>query len=117
MDNCKFTSGCQIKLTESTAWCPGLQSLQKAIGGLPEVSDLKKHIFCSRHAHMLRKRNIKMYSYVSTVEQIEKRRRERESEAAAVVQYDTLYLAMQDADVVPKTEPKPKAKRARAAKG
>lgn len=110
MENCTFEK-CSVKLTAATAWVPSLQAIRKVIGKVVESVELKKHIFCARHARVLREEGVRMYSYTSTLQELEHRQSEREAEREAVGRYSTMYLALKDAGIKPpKKRRKAKAK-------
>ncbi len=112
MENCTVEK-CPVKLEPATAWVPSLQAIRKVIGKVVESVELKKHIFCGRHARALREEGLRMYSYTSTLQELERRQGEREAERDAVGRYSTMYLALKDAGVKPpKKRRKAKAKTA-----
>lgn len=75
---CTFT-GCSHHVSAEKAMVPAIQAIKQAESGKnPSPADVAKHIYCEEHAQIARSAaQIRMYSYLETVQEVERRSKER----------------------------------------
>lgn len=85
---CTFT-GCTHQVTAEKALVPAIQAIKQAEGGKnPSPADVAKHIYCEEHAQLARgAAQIRMYSYLETVQEIERRSKEKAEARAFFAKY------------------------------
>ena len=70
--------GCETKIPAEKAWVPEIRAIRQAEGGKPIVpSDLVRHVHCDADASFARQMKVKMFRYLDTVAEMEKRAEER----------------------------------------
>ncbi len=103
--SCKFPS-CAVQLKPEQAWVPEIQAIRQIIGKPVTAELLADHIFCGRHARLLREeskqngKKVLVFSYTGTVAELERRERERTAERAAAKGLLNLYGAFKKAGLV-----------------
>ncbi len=84
---CKFSSCTVLRMKEGQAWVPSLSSIRKAVGKEVTIEELENHVFCGRHASILRDSGMKMFSYNSSVAEL----RQRAEDKTAARGFANLY--------------------------
>jgi hypothetical protein len=85
---CTFM-GCTHQVSAQKAMVPAIQAIKQAEGGKnPSPADVAKHIYCEEHAQIARSAvQIRMYSYLETVREVERRSKERAEARAFFAKY------------------------------
>ena len=75
---CTFT-GCTHQVLAEKAMVPTIQAIKQAEGGKnPSPADVAKHIYCEEHVQIARNAaQMRMYSYLETVKEVERRSEEK----------------------------------------
>lgn len=76
---CSFP-GCGAKVSPAHAQVPAMAAIRQAEGrSCITSSDVARHAHCRLHAGIARRNGLKMYSYLGTIQELERRVREREA--------------------------------------
>lgn len=85
--SCVFP-GCEVKSAPDKASVPELDAVRQAERKTAlAAADLVRHVHCQVHANLARRSGVKMFSYLGTVQEMERRVREREAAKSHFAQY------------------------------
>lgn len=102
---CRFPE-CAGQPTLAQAWVPELAVLRRVAKGEVTVKTLAENAHCADHARAGRRQGLRFYSYMSTVQELNR----RQAEHAKSRDYFQCYGAAKGAGTPKRSKPSPTAK-------